>query len=45
MKKDDLIGAIALLIFVLGWIDWLWLFGFEDSKSYTWWAFIYWLGN
>jgi len=26
------IGTIALL---MGFIDWLWLFGIENSKSYT----------
>lgn len=36
------VGTVAL---VMGWIDWLWLFGFENSKSYTWWALIARLGQ
>lgn len=45
MQKGDLIVAGILFLFIMGWVDWLWLFGFEDSKSYTWWALIYWMGN
>lgn len=34
-------GALLYLIvglMLMGWVDWLWLLGVEDSKSYTWWA-------
>ena len=24
---DDIIGMIIILFFILGWIDWLWIFG------------------
>lgn len=34
-----------LSLFVLGWMDTLWVFGVEDSQRYTWWGAIYWLGN
>ena len=37
-----IVGTIALLS---GFIDWLWLFGIEDSKSYTWWAVITYLAR
>ena len=37
---DDIAGAALLAVFTLGWIDWLWVFGIEDSRSYTWWALI-----
>lgn len=37
---DDIAGAALLAVFTLGWIDWLWVFGVEDSRSYTWWALI-----
>tara|TARA_R100001163_G_C5062318_1_gene199390 strand:+ start:1791 stop:1934 length:144 start_codon:yes stop_codon:yes gene_type:complete len=37
-KLLNILGMLALAALVLGWIDWLWLFGFENSKSFTWWA-------
>ena len=40
MQKGDLIGAGILFLFIMGWFDWLWLFGVEDSRSYTWWSLI-----
>ena len=43
--KDDLLGFILLFVFVIGWIDWAWIFGVEDSRSYTWWALIRYLGE
>ncbi len=42
---DDIIGMVIILFFILGWIDWLWIFGVEASRSYTWWALIVHLGN
>ena len=42
---DDIIGMIIILFFTLGWIDWLWVFGIESSRSYTWWALIVHLGQ
>jgi len=42
---DEIIGGIILLLFTLGWIDWLWVFGIENSRSFTWWALIHHLGN
>ena len=35
---DDLIAGLFILIVFLGFIDWLWIFGIESSRSYTWWA-------
>tara|TARA_Y100000004_G_scaffold176308_1_gene216746 strand:- start:510 stop:662 length:153 start_codon:yes stop_codon:yes gene_type:complete len=43
--KDDMIGFILLFLFVMGWIDWLWIFGVEDSRTYTWWALIQYYGQ
>lgn len=40
MTKDDLIGFFILMLFTLGWFDWLWMFGVESSRSWTWWALI-----
>ena len=34
---DDIIGMVIILFFIL---DWLWIFGVEASRSYTWWALI-----
>ena len=42
---DEIIGGVILAIFMLGWIDWLWVFGIESSRSFTWWALIYHFGN
>jgi len=36
-RADDIIGGIIILIFFLGWFDWLWIFGIESSRSWTWW--------
>ena len=43
--KDDLLGFILLFVFVIGWIDWAWIFGVENSRSYTWWALIRYFGE
>ena len=43
--RSEILGAVILTVLALGWIDWLWVFGVEASKSYTWWALIYHLGN
>lgn len=43
--KDELAGFVVLLVFILGWIDWLWIFGVEHSRSYTWWALIRYFGE
>ena len=42
---DDIIAGFILLLLTLGWIDWLWVFGIENSRSYTWWALIVHIGN
>lgn len=42
---DEIIGGTILLLFTLGWIDWLWVFGIEASRSYTWWALIAHIGS
>ena len=42
---DDIIGGFILLLFTLGWIDWLWVFGIESSRSFTWWALIVHIGS
>lgn len=44
-KLLTIAGFAIVAAAVLGWIDWLWLFGFEDSNSYTWWAVIHHLGQ
>jgi len=44
-KVLTITGMVAAAALILGWIDWLWLFGFEDSKSYTWWALMHHLGQ
>lgn len=44
-KWDDILSAAVLAAFTLGWIDWLWIFGVEASRSYTWWALIYYFGK
>lgn len=47
MRKylNDILGASFLLAFVLGWIDWLWIFGVESSQSWTWWSLIKFYGG
>lgn len=49
MTKSEIISeAICyafVLVFALGWIDLLWMFGVENSKQYTWWALIQFFGN
>lgn len=40
MTKDDVISFLIIAVFTLGWFDWLWIFGVESSRSYTWWALI-----
>lgn len=42
---DDILASIVMAVFVLGWIDWLWIFGVEQSQSYTWWALVQHFGN
>ena len=37
-KVFDALCMAGAVLLVMGWVDWLWLFGVEDSKSYTWWA-------
>ncbi len=29
---------IITILIIMGFIDWLWLFGIESSQSYTWYA-------
>ena len=41
----EILGALVLFLFALGWMDTLSLFGVENSKEYTWWYLIYYLGN
>jgi hypothetical protein len=36
---------LLLALFMMGWIDWLWLFGVQDSQSWTWWQLIYFMAN
>jgi len=40
MTKDDVICFFILMLFTLGWFDWLWIFGVESSRSWTWWALV-----
>ena len=32
---------LLIIIFALGFIDTLWIFGVENSKEYTWWYLIH----
>ena len=41
----DLFGYSLLFVFAMGWIDVLWMFGVENSKTYTWWYLIQSLAN
>ena len=41
----EYLGYILILIFGLGWMDTLWIFGVENSQQYTWWNLVYQLGN
>jgi|TARA_B110000495_G_C23039898_1_gene622959 exonuclease III len=45
LKVIDVIGGTLMMLFALGWIDVLWMFGVENSKEYTWWNFIYLMGQ
>ena len=38
-------GFVLLIFSALMWIDWLWIFGVENSKQWTWWNIIYQLGT
>ena len=38
-------GCILLVFSALMWIDWLWIFGVDNSKQWTWWNIIYQLAN
>tara|TARA_R100001015_G_C4626314_1_gene185238 strand:+ start:1590 stop:1733 length:144 start_codon:yes stop_codon:yes gene_type:complete len=45
---EKLINGFCIVLtalLIMGWIDWLWLFGFENSKSFTWWAVMAHLGK
>ena len=44
-KAGELFTYILILVFALGWMDVLWMFGVEDSQRYTWWNLIQYLGN
>jgi exonuclease III len=44
-KAFDAFLCLIVGLMMMGWVDWLWLFGVEDSKSYTWWALMYQLGQ
>jgi len=37
---DDILASIVMAVFILGWIDWLWIFGINNSSSYTFWALV-----
>jgi hypothetical protein len=41
----EYLGYILIIIFGLGWMDILWIFGVENSQQYTWWNLVYQLGN
>jgi exonuclease III len=41
----DLFGYSILLVFAMGWIDVLWMFGVENSKEYTWWYLMHYMAN
>ena len=42
---SEFVGYIVLTVFAFGWIDTLWIFGVENSKEYTWWYFMHYLGS
>tara|TARA_R110001592_G_scaffold230282_1_gene487102 strand:+ start:1922 stop:2131 length:210 start_codon:yes stop_codon:yes gene_type:complete len=35
------LGFILVFFSCIMWIDWLWIFGVEDSQQWTWWNVIY----
>ena len=41
----EIIGYLIMFVFVMGWMDTLWIFGVEDSQYYTWWGAIHYFGN
>lgn len=41
MSIVDRICIVLTALALLGFIDWLWIFGVEGSQSYTWWYLIY----
>ena len=49
IKIEDALGRIlyylVITLAILSWIDWLWIFGVEDSQYYTVWGLIYLLAN
>ena len=42
---EEILIFIMITVFAFGWMDTLWIFGVEDSKTYTWWYLIQYLGN
>ena len=40
----EYITFVFILIFALGWVDTLWIFGVENSQQYTWWNLIQYFG-
>jgi len=44
-NTGEAFGYFLIVLFALGWIDVLWVFGIENSKDYTWWNLIQYLGN
>ena len=44
-KINEYTTSIIILVFALGWIDILWIFGIKNSIEYTWWFLIYSLVN
>jgi len=37
---SEYLGYILIIIFGLGWMNILWIFGVENSQQYTWWNLI-----
>ena len=44
-KAFDAVLYLIVGLMLMGWIDWLWLFGVQDSQSYTWWAVMTYLAS
>ncbi len=42
---SEIFTFLILAVFAFGWMDTLWIFGVEDSKTYTWWYLMHYLGN
>ena len=45
MRISEYFTFLIMFIFIIGFIDTLWIFGVENSKEYTWWYVLHLLGG